>query len=326
MLCKGVTIPDLMMLQRAHDQLLEIATAEVEKVLNKPVADAMKDRKIGEEMVKVSIPFPQRVYHGTNSVAVARILKEGITPRGDRKPNHPKMPSRPDCVYLTDTYALAYLRESLELEDESYGAVVEIDLGDLLPPGPLLSDALLSNLVPDEDAVCNGENPQTIDIEKLVVDEKAFFINVIMRSLFAYGTVAHRGTIPASAVRRVAYIPRGSLLSMVMTRWKTKLNWGAIRAQQQAILQWVFDGGDQPFPVPPEEVIFERSMCEELADIATGGVNPASVIAAGVHACTLWRAYLMKNPEMFNRKGIRVVSTKSTRSVNDACVACEIGH
>jgi hypothetical protein len=158
----GVSVSDLLMLQRAHDRLLEIETAGRAKMLNKPLTDALKNRPTPEGMVQLKMPLPRYVYHGTSGAAAANILKEGITPRGDRTPNHPEEPSHPECVYLTDAYALAYIVDSFA---GSRGAVLEVDLEMLMP-----------NLLPDEDAVGvsgPGRDPRGV-IEKMAEGTAGF--------------------------------------------------------------------------------------------------------------------------------------------------------
>jgi hypothetical protein len=103
-----------------------------------------------------------------------------------------------------------------------------------------------------------------------------------------------------------------------MTRWKTELNWGAIRSQQQAILAWVFDGGEQPFPVPAEELIMDSGLCEKLAEIVAGSKEKTeSLMAAGVRADTLWRARLILQPGLLNRDGIEVVEVTANEEVEN---------
>jgi hypothetical protein len=302
---QGVKVSDLLTLQRAHDRLLEIRTAEMAEVLTKPVTDALQQERTPEGFVKVTIPLPRYVYHGTSETATASILKEGITPRGDRTPNHLKEPSHPECVYLTDAYALAYTIDS-RAGHASRGAVLEVDLEPLKP-----------NLLPDEDAVGAsgpGLDPRGV-IEKMA-EGSGYVSNVLYRSLYQYGTVAHRGTVPVSAIARVAYIPYASVLELVMTRRKTKLNWGAVRAQQRTILDWVFDGGETLFPVPAEELVFRPGLCEKLAIVPAGGQAKAeALMAAGVRADTLWRAHLMVHPELLNRDGIEIVTLRANERI-----------
>src|ERR1019366_6824243 len=147
----GVKVSDLLMLQRANARLLQIKTAEVKEPLDQPIADALESGVTPQGMVKVSLSVPRFVYHGTSEAAAANILREGITPRGDRAPNHPETPSHPECVYLTDAYALSYILDSLPEERFSRGAVLEVDLETLKP-----------NLMPDEDAVHVGGDPRGV--------------------------------------------------------------------------------------------------------------------------------------------------------------------
>jgi len=93
-----------------------------------------------------------RLYHGTTETVARLIIDQGRTlqPRGtERESLYPTMPSRCDCVYLTDFYGVKYALDAVvgELKQRGIeewtlaGALVEMDMSKLSP----------SNMVPDED-------------------------------------------------------------------------------------------------------------------------------------------------------------------------------
>jgi hypothetical protein len=216
LLGKGVVPTDLLMLQRAHDRLLEVRTAEINETLNKPARDALKGGRTPEGLMQFEIRVPHCLYHGTRETAAANILSEGIVPRSERgaAATHEDAPSHPNCVYLTDCHALGFSWDAREGGKER-SAIFEVDLEPLRP-----------NLLPDEDAVgASGLGQDPSVIENMAKDDREFLRNVVWRSLHWHGSVAHHGIVPLSAIRRVAYIPL-SVLNLVMTRWKTKLSWG----------------------------------------------------------------------------------------------------
>jgi hypothetical protein len=282
---KGWNVNDLLLLQLAYDRLIQFRTAET-----------IKEQE-GKETAE-GIPVPRYLYHGTTELLATKILQEGITPRGNRAPSHPTLPSHPECVYLTDAYALSYIIDSFNATNytESRGAVIEVDFDKLAR----------NNLLPDEDAVDASGNPGVID--KMVEDEQAFATNILWRSLLQHGTVAHRGAIPVSAISRVAYIARSSYLTVVMTRWGLL----AIRKQQKTILDWIFDGGDTPFPIPAEEIIFNDQLSLGTVESPAGSQEMAhSLMARGVTADAIWRMRFVNNPASLNRDGIEVCQVTS---------------
>jgi hypothetical protein len=172
-------------------------------------------------------------------------------------------------------------------------------------------EGLMSNLLPDEDALGQRRDPRGV-IKNMAEGDVGFFSNVLFWSLYQHGTVAHRGTIPLHAIRRVAYIPYSSRLWLGVTTWMDTTVRSAIRAQQGAILRWVFDGSDNPFPVPAEELVFNPNIATQLAGIPAGDQEKADGLQSkGVSADTLWRMHLMANPEFLNREAIEVVQVST---------------
>jgi hypothetical protein len=155
-----------------------------------------------------------RLYHGTTETVARLIIDNGGTlqPRGtERESLYPTMPSRCDCVYLTDFYGVKYALDAVwgELKQRGIrewilaGAVVEIDMGKLSP----------SNLVPDEDFLAK------MHIAKHGLDGESRFQELAynyarqdanrlkpaaLECLRCYGTVAYHGEIPRSSITRIA--------------------------------------------------------------------------------------------------------------------------
>jgi hypothetical protein len=212
------------------------------------------------------------------------------------------VPSHPSCVYLTDAFAMSYIMSNRHSEPGQRSAVLEIEL-----------EPVMANLLPDEDAVCPTQDPRG-QIENMAQGDVGFFTNVLLGSLYFHGSVAHRGAVPLSAIRRVAYIPLIWAGWLAVQTWRDTRVLGAMRVQQQKILAWVFDGGDGPFPIPAEELVFNSDLATGLASIAAWSEEQAdALLAAGVKADTLWRLRVMEHPEMFTREGIEVVAVGAGR-------------
>ena len=68
------------------------------------------------------------IYHGTTKRALKKILKEGITPRGNRDGNwKDNMQSRPDLVYLTYCYG-AYYASMARKKDKDEAVILKIKI------------------------------------------------------------------------------------------------------------------------------------------------------------------------------------------------------
>ena len=57
---------------------------------------------------------PLKLYHGTSSRFLDRILKHGIKPRGKGTSQWDKFPSRPDLVYLTTAYPFYFAIQAIK--------------------------------------------------------------------------------------------------------------------------------------------------------------------------------------------------------------------
>jgi len=71
-----------------------------------------------------------RICHGTSSIHLESILREGLKPRGTKASNW-KAASHADLVYLSQAYALHYAGNAVDKEGGNI-VLVEIDT-DLLP-------------------------------------------------------------------------------------------------------------------------------------------------------------------------------------------------
>ena len=151
-----------------------------------------------------------KLYHGTTERVALKAITEGLKPRGERPSVWKDAPSRPDAVYLTDTYAAYYgvaavpSRKLKGPGDQRVG-IVEIDT-DLLP--------LPGLLVPDEDAVEQTSRPKGSGAtrEEMLQRTNGFRDNLHefiggegwKMSLAAMGTCAHIGAVSPEAITRVA--------------------------------------------------------------------------------------------------------------------------
>jgi hypothetical protein len=148
--------------------------------------------------------IPKFLYHGT-SAAVARIaMTEGLHPRKAHGKSNWKrtVESNPDTVYLTDAYPIYFAMNAARRGEQ--GAVLEIDIGKL--------DQLY--LVPDED-VLEQAGRRFDGIEGSMRERTRHYRNKVaghiatdawLKSLAAMGTCGSLKPIPASAIKRVAFI------------------------------------------------------------------------------------------------------------------------
>ena len=78
-----------------------------------------------------------KIYHGTSSANVDKILLNGITPRGDTESHWDRYPSRNDLVYLSTAYPFYFACVAAQVDEIS--AVFEVDT-DLLDTEWMLPD------------------------------------------------------------------------------------------------------------------------------------------------------------------------------------------
>jgi hypothetical protein len=241
------------------------------------------------------IPLRATLYHGTDANNTESILKGGILPRGDLQPTHPHMPSHPGMVYLTDAFAIEYGRMASGGHD-----IVVFEVR---------TENVIDNLYPDEDALLDKDNwrdPQGLLEEER---ERDFVSSTVVRSLYYGGRAAHKGAIAPEKITRMARIPATTAgiigCSTPGGKWESRF----IRRQQNTILDWVFDGGDKPFPVSSDEIVPSQFLGELMWEVLRGR-HPAEMAAlrsAGVLDVTIARKVMAGRRQFYTRKGIEVV-------------------
>ncbi len=144
-----------------------------------------------------------RLYHGTLASLVPSIMREGLTPRGERPSHDAYMDSAsmPPFVYLTANHGMAIdhaCRISERTADGAAIAVLELDMA-----------ALKRRLIyPDEDYL---EHEWNSDFTSWSLKEQLEFMeyhrDTWRESLDEFATVAYKGVIPATALSRCR-VPR----------------------------------------------------------------------------------------------------------------------
>ena len=201
-----------------------------------------------------------KLYHGTNSEALATILTSGLKPRGKGRGNWKHtVDSHPDMVYLTNAYALwfAYVASS-----ESGGdmVVVEIDTALLNP----------FRFVPDEDFLEQATRTQSglglAPTDKPMKYRNRWYCRHIREfsqhwedSLKHLGNCSYDGDIPTSAITRFAVIPGYRAPGLVMAGIDpsiTLMNYKLLGEKYCNWTRWAFGdplepGGDHSV-LPPD--------------------------------------------------------------------------
>lgn len=154
-----------------------------------------------------------KLYHGTSTKYLEKILQNGLQPRGRRKGNwQSTILSRSDAVYLTTAYSVYFAMQATKKPES--GLVLEIDSTKLNP----------FRLHPDEDFLgqmamhadnCEGlRNSLKTDNESLLYSLTKHFRDILENnqhmwedSIEFLGNCCHIGTIPLDAITRYVIIP-----------------------------------------------------------------------------------------------------------------------
>jgi hypothetical protein len=269
------------------------------------------------------VNLPPKLYHGTSLKAAQTILQEGLMPRGNRENRWGKsdvrmthqdildteLPSRDDCVYLTEAYA-PYYASSASAEAEPW-AILEVDLKYLDP----------LRFLPDEDAIEQGTRgllgAQLVDLELVDSEQDAkgmlgweenleslchrtkyfrerlhTYPHLTNESLRLLGNVSYQGSVPVDAISRVSFFDSEKnpvvALSCLDAQIST-LNYQLCGAKYRAITKWFFgDNYDwaehaiSPLPgARANKEMFEMlnpgRKCHEgyLQEIASPWIHPA---------------------------------------------------
>jgi hypothetical protein len=161
-----------------------------------------------------------KLYHGTAERRLPTILSQGLQPRGRRRGNwQHSILSSPDAVYLTQAYALYYAWQATDTKDKADRlAVLEIDTDKLDP----------DLFAPDEDwleQVSRKQNgPGVAPIDKPMRYRTKWYRQRLMNyaphwqdSLAGLGNATYHGTIPASAITRIAFVDQKTNADLVMS-------------------------------------------------------------------------------------------------------------
>ena len=179
------------------------------------------------------------LYHGTSSKHLSRILRDGLTPRGRRRTNWAKVPSRPDMVYLTTAYPFYF---AMNVTTKTHQPVViEID-----------SEMLDKDLFyPDEDFIY-----QALLHAKPEDHKEHTYVRVFLRlyqehwrtSLQHLGNCCYQGPIPVSAIRRYCRFDpnaRPELAWRMMDPTISLLNFEICGADYTGLVAWMFGDVDE---------------------------------------------------------------------------------
>jgi hypothetical protein len=162
-----------------------------------------------------------KIYHGTSSRFLDRILRDGIKPRGTSKKGNwdHTIESNPKAVYLTQAYSLYYAWCSVNAKKDEPGLILEINPHKLNP----------FKLSPDEDFLeqATRQSPDWAHVHTLNKKEKwgstkwfrdrleSNFTGPDMlwkTSLKGMGNCCYFGIVPVDAITRYAILPD-------MTQW-----------------------------------------------------------------------------------------------------------
>jgi hypothetical protein len=145
-----------------------------------------------------------KLYHGTSTRYLEKIMQGGLRPRGRKKGNWGHtVEGSSDCIYLTVAYAHHFALESLKDKRERC-VIVEIDTN------------LLDThwLVPDEDALAfhnkKDSNKSLIELSEEYKHRLLEFAGTKAweASINLMGNCAHFGRIPEEAITRIVSFSR----------------------------------------------------------------------------------------------------------------------
>jgi len=182
---------------------------------------------------------PLRLYHGTSSTHLDRILTHGIAPRrvSRTRTNWQAAPSHHEMVYLTSAYPLYFAAAALTPHAASALLVLDVAVDELdealLYPD---EDFLTSVLVAQRQASLAQAKRET---KRLLQAKRHLWRN----SLAALGTCCFRGTIPAHALIRYALIDQRQRVHLVFEAMQpsiTPTNYRLMGDYYRQFLAWIF--------------------------------------------------------------------------------------
>lgn len=186
-----------------------------------------------------SMTLPAKLYHGTSSAHLGKILNQGLLPRahtGESGWAH-TLESRADAVYLTSAYPLHYAANVAK--DGAQLLLLEIDTSKL--------DVEL--FMADEDGLAQtraqlDKLPRYWTLEDITEHyRKHAHEYPAEASLSVLGVCAYRGSIPAAAVSRMALLSASTAAQLILSGIDPTVSAGHYRylgAQFEASVAWLF--------------------------------------------------------------------------------------
>jgi hypothetical protein len=178
--------------------------------------------------------FQMLLFHGTSTLGLPKILKQGLKPRRGNKSNWELAESRPDMVYLTTVYPLYFAACCIEKRGRL--AVVEIDVSKL-------DD---KNFYPDEDfiaqAIARQEHKSLMEIHAEIKNDLEGYQQYWNLSLTTMGICCHRGPITPDHFTRYAVIDqhkRPALVFDMMSPSITSVNYRLRAEYYRNFIKWV---------------------------------------------------------------------------------------
>ena len=215
------------------------------------------------------------LYHGTRA-SCARILDEGIRPRGRRPGNwQHTVTSSAQTVYLTTCYGLYFAAHAASaggIQDDAI--IVELD-----------TDRLdLASLVPDEDVLeqaLRGRDQVRGDLKRRTRHYRRLAATLggtdyWRESLAAMGTCGHLGTVPVEAITRVVLVPQNLVVQYMLRAYDpviNLMNHQVMGERYRQFHRWLFDGGDG-FPQLTRDGLGLLQNTKGAATIASDALRP----------------------------------------------------
>lgn len=183
------------------------------------------------------------ICHGTSSLMVDAILKNGICPRkmSGKDSNWKKFESKEDLVYLSTAYPFYFANSACE--DGGKPAIFQIDLSRLKK----------SKFYPDEDFIAQAVAQSTgEDLEKIhfsIRDSLKVYKKYWKASLEGLGNMAYAGVIPVEAIVRYAIVDgkKRPGLSMFMDPSISRINYRFMGGTYERFTNWIL-GQEKTFP------------------------------------------------------------------------------
>lgn len=173
-----------------------------------------------------------KLYHGTSSKHLDSILSKGIRPRGRRKGNWESFPSRPDMVYLTNSYAPYFALQSCDKMEKALIVEVEVDETGLYPDEDFIAQVLASQ-----------EQRPLEEVHEEVREGLEAYKHHAKDSLEGLGNCSHKGVVPAGNVRRmclVDFTKRSDLAIMSMDPSISVMNYRFCGSKYRSVISWLF--------------------------------------------------------------------------------------